>query len=118
MRILVIDDEPAVSSLIAEALQRDGNDVVVAGSGEEGLAALDQTRPDAVILDIVMPGMDGIEVLRRIRRDDSGLPVVIMSGWATDERIDAARKLGVTDVVPKPIALKNLTRAVAGLRRV
>lgn len=67
MRILVIDDEPLVADVIAEALRLEDNHVVVASSGEEGLRAIEQNPPDAVFLDIVMPGMDGIEVLRAIR---------------------------------------------------
>lgn len=113
MRILVIDDDPLVTRVMAEALESEGNDVVVARGGEEGLRAIEENRPDGVFLDIVMPGMDGIEVLRRIRVRDPHLPVIILTGWASERQIDEARRLGVTDVLEKPVALRNLTRALA-----
>lgn len=113
MNILVIDDEPAVADVIAEALRDEGNHVTVAGSGAEGLQMIAETPPDAVFLDIVMPGMDGIEVLRRIRAVYPDLPVIILSGWASPAQIASARRLGVTDVLQKPVALKTLSRALA-----
>jgi len=113
MRILVIDDEPLVAQVMAEALQYEGNEVAIAGSGKEGLRAIEENPPDAVFLDIIMPGMDGIEVLRRIRERSPDLPVIIITGWASQRQIDEARRLGVTDVIFKPVALKNLTRALA-----
>lgn len=117
MRILVIDDEPAVAGVLAEALRDDGNDVIVAGGGEEGLQVLAQNPPDAVFLDIVMPGMDGIEVLRRIRVVYPDLPVIILSGWASPGQLESARRLGVTDVLQKPVALRTLSRALAQSRQ-
>ena len=113
MRILVIDDEPMVAGVVAEALQSEGYQVVVAGSGEEGLRLIETNSPDAVFLDIVMPGMDGIEVLRRIRERTRDLPVIILTGWATERQLDEVRTLGVTDVISKPVAVRNLTRALA-----
>ena len=117
MRILVIDDEPAVAGVLAEALRDDGNDVIVAGGGEEALQVLAQNAPDAVFLDIVMPGMDGIEVLRRIRSVYPDLPVIILSGWVSPGQLESARRLGVTDVLQKPVALRTLSRALAQTHR-
>ncbi len=116
MRILVIDDEPVVAGVIAEALRAEGNQVNVAGDGEEGLQAIEESRPDAVFLDIVMPGMDGLEVLRRIRDKHPTLPVIVLSGWASGDEIEIARQLGATEVVSKPIAVKNLAKALARVR--
>jgi len=113
MRILVIDDEPAVAAVIAEALREEGHEVSVAGSGEQGLRAIAEISPDALFLDIVMPGMDGIEALRRIRGKDPHLPVIILSGWASKSQIDEARRLGVTDILQKPVALRTLSSALA-----
>ena len=112
MKILVTDDEPLVASVVAEALESEGNQVSIAGNGEEGLRAIEESLPDAVFLDIVMPGMDGIEVLRRIRARFPHLPVIILTGWASDRQITEARQLGVTDVISKPVALQRLTRAL------
>lgn|SRR5574337_262329 len=116
MTILVIDDEPAVASIFAEALTQEGNQVLVATSGEEGLRLLERSRPDAVFLDVAMPDLDGIEVLRQIRSKHARLPVIILSGWATERQLEAARQLGATDVVLKPIALKHLSEALARIR--
>ena len=112
MRLLVIDDEPLVRDVIAEALRLEGHDVVVAGSGEEGLRVIAQNPPDAVFLDIVMPGMDGIQVLRAIRASHPRLAVIILSGWMSEGQLEEARRLGVTEVISKPVPLQNLTRAL------
>ena len=117
MRILVIDDEPLVAGVVAEALRTEDNEVVVARSGEEGLRAMEQTPPDAVFLDMMMPGMDGVEVLRRIRGTHPDLPVIILTGWASESQLEDLRKLGVTDVIQKPVPLQNLTRALARSRQ-
>ena len=113
MVILVIDDQPIVAGALAESLQSAGNQVIIAGGGEEGLAILEKVRPDAVFLDLVMPGMDGLEVLRRIRERDAHLPVVILSGWVSPETVERARQLGVADVLSKPEALKNVVEALS-----
>jgi CheY-like chemotaxis protein len=112
VRILIIDDEPMVATMIADALREEGNDVRLAFSGEEGLTVIREGWADAVFLDIVMPGMDGNEVLRHIRSSWPQLPVIVMTGWATDEQIAEAKRLGVSAVVPKPSALKNFVKAI------
>jgi CheY-like chemotaxis protein len=112
VRILVIDDEPLVADVVAEALRLEDHDVVVACSGEEGLRIIAENPPDAVFLDIIMPGMDGIEVLRAIREWHLRLPVIILSGWVSQSQLEEARRLGVTEVISKPVPLKNLTRAL------
>ncbi len=115
MRILVVDDEPEVAKAIAEAVAREGHQVIAAASGEEALELVTRVDPDAVFLDIVMPGMDGIQVLERLREISPGLPVLILSGWASDQQIDRARELGA-EIVLKPDILKHLERAL-GKRR-
>jgi CheY-like chemotaxis protein len=112
VRILVIDDEPLVADVVAEALRLEDHDVVVASTGKEGLRIIAENPPDAVFLDIIMPGMDGIEVLRAIREWNLRLPVIILSGWVSQSQLEEARRLGVTEVISKPVPLKNLTRAL------
>ena len=119
MRILVVDDEPMVAALIADGLRDEGyEEIVIATSGPEGLQVIERDSPDVVFLDITMPGMDGIEVLQRIRERSSDLPVIILSGWGTEQQIEAARELGVTDVLQKPAPLKNLSQTLARLQQI
>jgi len=82
-------------------------------SGEEGLAYLTRERPDAVVLDVRLPALNGVAVLRKIRSTDPGLPVIIMTGLATLGEIAEARRLGVTEIIEKPDVLKNFSEALA-----
>ena len=117
MRILVIDDEVEVANLLAEAVRLEGHESMVAYDGGTGLASIDRERPDAVFLDVRLPDVSGIEVLRRIRRSAAApLPVVLITGHGREEEIEEARRLGVTEVVHKPEVLANLTAAIAALR--
>jgi two-component system OmpR family response regulator len=116
MRILVIDDEVEVADLLAHAVSSEGHEAMVAHDGEEGLAALGRYRPDAVFLDVAMPGMTGIEVLRSIRATDPALPVVLITGRADRDDIEEARRLGVSEVIEKPDVLRNLAEAFSALR--
>jgi CheY-like chemotaxis protein len=115
MRIMIVDDEIILAKLLAESLSRQGHQAIAAASGPEALSVLRQNALDAVFLDIVMPRMNGIEVLRRIRKTHPALPVVIVTGNASPEDLKEVRRLGVTDVVEKPFGLNNLTQALAGL---
>ena len=115
MKILIVDDELQVAKVLAESVQLQGHEAFVAGSGQEGLALLDQKRPDVVLLDIVMPRMSGLEVLRRIRQTHPALPVIVITGHASALQIEEARRLGATDCVVKPFTLKQLNQALANL---
>jgi CheY-like chemotaxis protein len=115
MRILVIDDEVAVADLLADAVELAGHESTIAHDGTEGLDAIDRDRPDAVFLDVSMPGMSGIEVLRRIRADDANLPVVLLTGHARPSELEEAQRLGVAEIVEKPYILSNLPGAFAAL---
>lgn len=115
MKILIVDDEAHVANVLAESVRLQGHDALVSMSGEEGLALLDQEHPDAVFLDIVMPGMGGLEVLRRLRAKDSALPVIVITGHASPAQIDEAKRLGVTDCIQKPFVLNQLNRALERL---
>jgi DNA-binding response OmpR family regulator len=116
MRILIIDDELEVANTLALALEEEGHTPSVARNGAEGLVRLEDERPEAVFLDVRMPGLSGVDVLREIRRRDPGIPVVLLTGHATGADLAAARRLGVTDVVMKPWALKGLEEALTQLR--
>jgi DNA-binding response OmpR family regulator len=116
-RILVVDDEANIRRIVTSYLRREGFDVTEAADGESGLAAFERFPPDLVVLDVMMPGIDGIEVLRRLRRL-SDVPVIMLTARAeeTDEVIGLA--VGADDYVTKPFSAKALVaRVKAVLRR-
>src|SRR5262245_51297613 len=98
---------------MARAFREDGHEIVIAYTGEEGLTRLRHERPDAVLLDIRLPKMSGIEVLRAIRSMDQTLPVVIITGLATPGEMAEARELGVTEIIEKSYVLKYFTESLA-----
>lgn len=112
-RILIVDDEPHIRRLLATRLQTEGYDVEEAGDGEEGLRKLPDFRPDLVLLDLMMPGANGLEVLSRIRADPGRgtLPVIILTAKGQDSDRDLALAGGASDFVTKPFSpMKLLTR--------
>jgi len=113
MRILLIEDDENVAELLADAFAADGHEVAIAYTGENGLACLARDRPDAIVLDIRLPRLDGVAVLRQIRAADPGLPVIIMTGLATVGELAEIRHLGVTEVIEKPELLKHFGEALA-----
>ncbi len=121
--LLVIDDEPNILSSLRRALELEGYGVEVAGSGAIGLSKLDERDVDMVLLDVMMPGMNGLDVLALVREKHPDVSVVMMSGNATIETAVRATKLGAHDFVEKPLSSDKLlltvqnTLAYAGLRR-
>lgn len=116
MRILIIDDETEVAQVLASAVEDGGHQALVATGGREGLEFIAVHKPDAVFLDVRMPGLDGLAVLRSIRVTDPTLPVLVITGHAGEQEIEEAQRLGVTDVIEKPFILNSLTKAMATLR--
>jgi two-component system nitrogen regulation response regulator NtrX len=109
----VVDDEPLVAKLLCMMLSRAGCEATAFSTGPAALDALGQTRPQLVLLDLMMPGMDGIEVLRRIREVAPEVAVVIVSGQGTIKTAVDALKLGATDFLEKPIDQCRLEAALA-----
>jgi two-component system nitrogen regulation response regulator NtrX len=107
-RILVIDDEAAIRDMMRMILEYEGYECLVAATGQEALTQMERTPPDLVFLDIKMPGMDGLEVLTRVRSLDEGVPVVMISGHATISDAVAATKLGAFDFIEKPLASERV----------
>jgi two-component system nitrogen regulation response regulator NtrX len=103
--ILVVDDEPGVRDALEDILQDEGFTVATAGSGEEGLQALQVNRFDAVLLDVWLPGIDGLETLIQIRQRNVDSEVIMISGHGTIETAVRATKLGAFDFVEKPLSL-------------
>src|SRR5215470_10248217 len=107
-RILVIDDEGAIRDSLKMTLEYDGYEVVGAATGQEGLALAEREAPDLVLLDVKMPGMDGIEVLERLRNMNDQLPVIVISGHGTISTAVEATKKGAFDFVEKPFASEKI----------
>jgi len=111
-RILVIDDEPAIRDTMRMILEYDGYEVLVAGSGQEGLGVAEREYPDLVFLDIKMPGLDGLEVLSRLRGSNETLPVVIISAHGTAATALEAGRLGAFRFIEKPLSKDYVLDAV------
>jgi two-component system, OmpR family, response regulator MprA len=114
--ILVVDDDPKITQLLKRALSLEGYAVLTAGSGADGLEEVRLNNPDLVVLDVLMPGMDGIEVCRRIRMAGD-TPVLLLT--AKDEVVDRVKGLdsGADDYVVKPFALEELLARIRVLLR-
>ncbi len=107
-RVLVIEDDDGARDALCEYLASAGWRPRPARDGGEALAAAAAERPDAVLLDLVIPEPDGFEVLRRLRERDPGVPVIVMSGLSEAEAVVRAMKLGATDYLPKPLDVHEL----------
>ena len=107
--ILVIDDEPGIRDLLDTLLTRKGFDVVLADGGHKGLEIFRRARPDAVVLDLKMPGMDGIAVFQEMRRENPKQPVIVLSGDSSPETEREVRALGVSEFIVKGRSVHVLT---------
>jgi two-component system response regulator MprA len=117
MRILVVDDEPAVREAVERALRLDGHDVLLAADGGQALASLDERAPDAVVLDVLMPRVDGLELCRRMRLGGDRTPVLMLTARdAVSDRV-AGLDAGADDYLVKPFALDELLARVRALLR-
>jgi two-component system OmpR family response regulator len=114
-KVLVIDDEQGIRALLDTLLRRKGYDVIVAESGQKGLECFRRERPDVLVLDLKMPGMDGLTVLRQVRSLDPIMPVIILTGAGTAETEQRVRALGVTEYVEKEFSLHLLGDALKRL---
>ena len=115
MNILIVDDEPQVAEVLAKSLSRQGHRTTVVHSGEDALKAIGTTTPDALFLDVSMPGVNGLDVLAEVRRTKPQLAVVVITGHATPDEVEQVKKLGAVDVIPKPAALTHYHRAIERL---
>ena len=113
--VLIVDDEATLARNLAAYLERNGFDVRVAGSGEEGLQQFAEFRPDVVLLDHNLPGLSGLEVLERLQKGDTQVPVVLMTGFGGIEVAVQALKLGAADYLTKPVSLGELKLLVERL---
>ena len=107
-RMLVIDDDPGLRDYLEALASSRGYQVFTAATGEEAVAALDETQPDLITLDLVLPGMDGLETLRKIKERLADVPVVMLSGHGQARNIVEAMKLGASDFLRKPFEVEEL----------
>ena len=117
MKILVVDDERAVRESLRRALALEGYDVDLAADGEEALESVRRAEPDALILDVLMPGVDGLEVSRRLRRSGSKVPILMLTARDAIENRVEGLDAGADDYVTKPFALEELLARVRALLR-
>ncbi|CAN5184031.1 MAG: response regulator transcription factor [Nocardioides sp.] len=117
LRVLVVDDESNIAELIAMALRYEGWEVTTAHNGLKAVAAAGQVRPDAIVLDMMLPDIDGLEVLRRVRANDPAVPVLFLTAKdAVEDRI-AGLTAGGDDYVVKPFSLEEVVARLRALLR-
>jgi len=117
MLVLVVEDDPAVRASLERSLEFEGYDVVTAADGASGLTAVGRHHPDAVLLDLGLPRLDGLEVCRRLRADGDATPILMLT--ARDSTRDRVTGLdaGADDYLPKPFALEELLARLRALLR-
>lgn len=118
--ILLIDDEKDLIELVRYNLERDGFDVIAAADGQSGLEIVRKHRPDLVVLDLMMPGLDGLAVCRQLRADprSGGIPVIMLTARATEADRIVGLELGADDYITKPFSPREVVaRVKAVLRR-
>jgi two-component system KDP operon response regulator KdpE len=115
-RVLVVDDEPSIVRVVAANLRARGYEALTAASGETALAVIETQQPDCIVLDLGLPGIDGLEVLRRLRTW-ARTPVVILTAVEDQRDRTTALDLGADDYVTKPFAMAELLARVRGALR-
>jgi len=115
--VLVADDDRAVREALERALQLNGFDVALAADGNEALSATAERTPDALVLDVMMPGYDGLDVTRRLRREGNRVPILLLTARdAVGDRVEGL-DAGADDYLPKPFALEELLARLRALLR-
>ncbi len=116
-KILVVDDEPTIVRLMEFILARQGHQMLVATNGEDALEKVRAEKPDLILLDIMMPRIDGYEVARTLRADadTAALPIIMLSAKAQEEDIQKGRDVGVDQYITKPFSPEHLVHAVSDM---
>ncbi len=116
LEVLVVEDDPSVRGLLQTILEDEALDVVAAADGEEGLRLARSLRPDVVLLDVMMPGLGGPDVIRRLRRPDGSLPFAVLVITGAAEVVAPLRgELGADAVLEKPFDIVTLAERVKAL---
>jgi two-component system nitrogen regulation response regulator NtrX len=110
--LLIVDDEPSILQSLGGLLSDEGFEVTTAANGYEALKAIEEDTPDLVLLDIWMPGIDGIETLKEIKKENPNIQVIIITGHGTIETAVKATKLGAFDLIEKPLSIDKVIVAI------
>lgn len=116
-RVLLIEDDPSSVRLVSYTLEQEGYEVLTATNGLEGLKKVREEAPDLLVLDVMLPGLDGFEVCRRLRADEqtAGLPVLMLSAKAQETDKTTGLKMGADDYLAKPADPSEIVARVANL---
>lgn len=110
--ILIVEDDKNIGNLIKEIVQRKGNIATLACNGEEGFKAFSSIKFDLVITDLKMPKLDGISLIKLIREKNRSVPIIIITGYGTDENVITAKKYGVEKFLKKPCSVLDISKAI------
>jgi len=116
-KVLVIDDSRLILKIISDELENRGFEVIAAADGVQGLKITKDSRPDIIILDLILPGLSGEQVCKEIRRgeESSGIPVIMLTAKDTDADKIIGRVIGADCYIPKPFAMDNLLNEITRL---
>lgn len=112
MKVLVVDDEPIVLKSCRRVLESEGWEVTCAPSVAEALTIIDHMTPELLLIDVKMPVHDGMYLMRQVRNQLPGIPIIVMSGYATSETIKEAEGLGAAIFLPKPFTPDELAKTL------
>lgn len=112
MKVLLVDDEQEFVKTLSERLQMRDLENETVFDGEQALSFVDDREPDVMVLDLKMPGIDGIEVLRRVKKKFPDIRVIILTGHGSDRDEDEARRIGIYDYIKKPVDIDHLVKSI------
>jgi DNA-binding response OmpR family regulator len=111
-KVLLVDDEEELVRALAERLEIRQLDCEIALNGEEALRIVEDRTPDVILLDLKMPGMDGMEVLRRVKKSHPEIQVVVLTGHGSEHDEQIVRRLGAIDYLQKPVDIRELVKTL------
>ena len=112
MKVLLVDDEEEFVKALSERMKMRDLESDVALSGEQALKTMDEDLPDVMVLDLKMPGMDGMEVLRRAKKAYPGVQIIMLTGYGSEKDEQEARNLGVFEYLKKPVSFEKLMKTI------
>jgi two-component system OmpR family response regulator len=112
LRVLIVDDEAELVSALEERLNLRGFEASGVTTGAEALSLIAEVPFDVVLLDLKMPGLDGLEVIRRIKAEQPELQVILLTGWGSEEDAEKGKELGAYDYLMKPVKIRDLVRVL------